>query len=81
MENLAKKKIDIGSVKFGRIEKKIKLENICRAWKKQNISGVHSKLVDSKLIVGFGDHYIKFVFSKKPTKIDKIFTVNLTLTT
>ena len=74
--------VKVGPEKFGKKNKK-KI-NICRAWKKQktnSISGVHSKLVDSKLIVGFGDHYIKFVFSKKPAKIDKIFTVNLILTT
>ena len=27
------------------------------------------------------DMYVKFVFSKKATKIDEIFTINLTLTT
>ena len=40
--------------------------------------------VDNLEKVAFAQHFmekVKFVFSKKATKIDKIFTVNLTLTT
>ena len=41
-----------------------------------NIRDIQTSFKNSKL-----NMYIKFVFSKKATKIDKIFTIDLTLTT
>ena len=32
-----------------------------------------------RLVADFGSYALNFMFSKKATKIDKIFTVNLTL--
>ena len=39
------------------------------------------RIKGGEVIADFGEFLLKFVFSKKATKNDKIFTVDLTLTT
>ena len=45
------------------------------------LKGTEVRNVSGSVILQFEATYLKFVFSKKATKIDEIFIVNLTLTT